>query len=142
MQPHHRSHIVKAEPIALHVVQVAVGHTVELVEDMLLMSFGDTYSVVANPDNYIVICVFRARDSDSYFLARILNGIVEDIAYNLSEVLSVGIYYKVFRNNIKRKVNRPLRLQLLFLYYIGKRLAHFQRFFVQREGLAAFHACG
>ena len=90
MQPHHRSHIVKAESITLHIVQVAIGHTVELVEDMLLVCLSYSYAIVANLDNEIAVGVFLACYANPYVITRVLYGIVADIADYLHKMLAVG----------------------------------------------------
>ena len=101
MQPHHRGHIVKAEPIALHVVQVAVGHTVELVEDMLLMSLCNSHAIVANLDNDIAVGDFRARDANPHLLTGVFHCIVAYIADYLHKMLAVGIESKTIGGNRK-----------------------------------------
>ena len=37
MESHHCCHIIKTKSVALYIVQVAVGHTIELVEDVVLV---------------------------------------------------------------------------------------------------------
>ena len=84
---YHCLHIEQTEAVAFHFVQVAGGYTVELVEHMGQAVAGNADAVVADTDFCIYLsvcgCMIAATDGNVSLVARILHGIVQQIAHDV-----------------------------------------------------------
>ena len=74
----HRPGVIEAEAVALDIVDVAGGNTVELFEDMFLLVGGDADAVVPDTDFGACISGFR-RDVDADRGAGVFDGVVYEV---------------------------------------------------------------
>ncbi|CDB10652.1 unknown [Bacteroides sp. CAG:633] len=114
---HHCLHIEQTEAVAFHFVQVAGGYSVELVEYVGQAVAGDADAVVADTDFCIdlSVCVrvMAATDGNVGLVARILHGIVQQIAYDVGQMGAVGRDGQVFGDDVERDVDRLVGFQLM-----------------------------
>ena len=142
----HGLDIEQTEAVALHVVQIAGGNAVELIEYVALLFGSDTCSTVTDGD-FNKLSLFGRGGlpaTDVYFrcFGRVFYGIVNQVADDVAEVRTVCREGKSGRLDVRRDMHGLLRLQFMLLDKRFENAFHGQRFRMQAEGLAAFHAHG
>ena len=142
----HGLDIEQTEAVALHVVQIAGGNAVELIEYVALLFGSDTCSTVADGDFNKLSLSGRgglpATDVYVCCFGRVFYGIVNQVADDVAEVRTVCREGKSGRLDVRRDMHGLLRLQFMLLDKRFENAFHGQRFRMQAEGLAAFHAHG
>ena len=142
----HGLDIEQTEAVALHVVQIAGGNAVELIEYVALLFGSDTCSTVADGNFNKLSLSGRGGlpATDVYFrcFGRVFYGIVNQVADDVAEVRTVCREGKSGRLDVRRDMHGLLRLQFMLLDKRFENAFHGQRFRMQAEGLAAFHAHG
>ena len=94
---HHVADVVQSEAEAFHVMQVAVGHAVELVEYPLLVGFADADPFVCDREGRF-LRRYRPFEGDSAgFLSGIFDCITDQIAEHVIQMGTVGRYGHMFR---------------------------------------------
>ena len=142
----HGFDIKQAEAVAFHIVQIAGGNAVELIEYMLLLFGSDTDSPVADR-NFNAVPLFRGGDlsatnADFSFFIRVFDGVVNQVADDIAEMRAVCGESQSGGFDLCQDVDRLFGFQLMLLDERFKNVCHRQDFRMQTEGLAAFHAHG
>ena len=142
---HHRLDIEEAKAVAFHFMQVAGGHAIELVEYVRLAVAGNADAVVGDVDfcpRPAIGFGAAAADGDVGSVARILHGVVQQVAYDVGQVCAVGSDGQVFGDDVESDMDRLVGLQLVQLYERGQEVGQPYLFEVEAEGLAPFHRHG
>ena len=135
---HHGLHVEQAEAVALHVVQVARGHAVELVEHVALPFPGNADAFVADgEDEGVALPAARYRYLRP--AGRVLYGVVQQVAHDVGKVRAVGLYLQRGRVDVQTDVHGLVGLQLVLLYEGAYHVACGEGGEVQCKGLAPLH---
>ena len=100
MQSDNLRYIVEADAKAFYVVDVAGGNSVEFLEDVFLVFFGDADAVVGNLKDGIA-CFGVGGDCDTRLLLGVFDGVVNEVVHHVGYVQVVGKQDAVDRGEVR-----------------------------------------
>ena len=104
MALHDLSDVVKTESVALHIVAITGGNTIELIEDPSDRGRRDATAAIAHRDG--VKSPLTPGPEGDFRLARgILDGVVYQIADGLAQQLGIGLKGQVGRRDLRQEVH-------------------------------------
>ena len=100
MALHDLSDVVKTESVALHIVAITGGNTIELIEDPTDRSRGDATAAIAHR-NGVKSPLTPCPEGYFRLAGGILDGVVYQIADGMTQLLGVGLKGQIVRRYLR-----------------------------------------